>query len=278
MRGVHEMMTTQTLDLTAIKGRQQKAWSSGDYGKVGVTLTVIAELMAEAADLHPGERVLDVACGNGNTSLAAARRFCEVVGIDYVPMLLDEGRQRAEADGLAIDFREGDAEAIPFADASFDVVLSTIGVIFAPDQEKAANELMRVCKPGGRIGMANWVPDGYVGDLFKTIGKYVPPPPGLKSPFRWGTQDGLRELFGEGMGSLQTRRRTFVWRFPSARHHVEFMRGYYGPLHKAFEALDESGQQALKEDLISLVENYNRSGNGTAVWPADYLEVVAARR
>lgn len=272
------MMTTQTLDLTAIKGRQQKAWSSGDYGKVGVTLTVIAELMAEAADLHPGERVLDVACGNGNTSLAAARRFCEVVGLDYVPMLLDEGRQRAEADGLAIDFREGDAEAIPFADASFDVVLSTIGVIFAPDQEKAANELMRVCKPGGRIGMANWVPDGYVGDLFKTIGKYVPPPPGLKSPFRWGTQDGLRELFGEGMGSLQTRRRTFVWRFPSARHHVEFMRGYYGPLHKAFEALDESGQQALKEDLISLVENYNRSGNGTAVWPADYLEVVAARR
>jgi SAM-dependent methyltransferase len=278
MRGVHEMMTTQTLDLTAIKGRQQKAWSSGDYGKVGATLTVIAELMAEAADLHPGERVLDVACGNGNTSLAAALRFCEVVGIDYVPMLLDEGRQRAEADGLAIDFREGDAEAIPFADASFDVVLSTIGVIFAPDQEKAANELMRVCKPGGRIGMANWVPDGYVGDLFKTIGKYVPPPPGLKSPFRWGTQDGLRELFGEGMGSLQTRRRTFVWRFPSARHHVQFMRGYYGPLHKAFEALDEGGQQALEEDLISLVENYNRSGNGTAVWPADYLEVVAARR
>lgn len=272
------MTTPQTPDLATIKGRQQKAWSSGDYGKVGTTLTVIAELMAEAADLHPGERVLDVACGNGNTSLAAARRFCEVVGIDYVPMLLDEGRQRAEADGLAIDFREGDAEAIPFADASFDVVLSTIGVIFAPDQEKAANELMRVCKPGGRIGMANWVPDGYVGDLFKTIGKYVPPPPGLKSPFRWGTQDGLRELFGEGMGSLQTRRRTFVWRFPSARHHVEFMRGYYGPLHKAFEALDESGQQALEEDLISLVLNYNHSGNGTAVWPADYLEVVAARR
>ncbi|MBA2713917.1 MAG: AzlC family ABC transporter permease [Rubrobacteraceae bacterium] len=277
-KGVHVMTTTQAPDLTAIKGRQQKAWSSGDYGKVGATLTVIAELMAEAADLRPGERVLDVACGNGNTSLAAARRFCEVVGIDYVPMMLDEGRRRAEADGLAVDFRKGDAEDIPFPDASFDVVLSTIGVIFAPDQEKAAGELMRVCKPGGRIGMANWVPDGYVGDLFKTMGKYVPPPPGLKSPFRWGTQDGLRELFGDGMGSLQTRRRTFVWRFPSARYHVGFMRGYYGPLHKAFETLDESGQKALEEDLISLVENYNRSGNGTAVWPADYLEVVAARR
>jgi SAM-dependent methyltransferase len=272
------MTTTQTPDLMAIKGRQQKAWSAGDYGKVGVTLLMMAELVAEAADLHPGERVLDVACGNGNTVLAAARRFCEVVGIDYVPMLLDEGRQRARAEGLPVDFQEGDAEAVSFPDASFDVVLSTIGVIFAPDQEKAAGELMRVCKPGGRIAMANWVPDGYVGDLFRTMGKHVPPPPGLKSPFRWGTQEGMRELFGGGIGSLQTRRRSFVWRFPSARHHVEFMRGYYGPLNKAFGALNDEGQKALEEDLISLVEHYNRSENGTAVWPADYLEVVVARR
>jgi SAM-dependent methyltransferase len=272
------MTATQNPDLRAIKGRQQKAWSSGDYGKVGVTLLVMGELLCEAVDLRPGQRVLDVACGNGNASLAAARRFCEVVGIDYVPMLLDEGRERARADGLAVDFREGDAEDMPFPDASFDVVLSTLGVMFAPDQEKAAGELLRVCKPGGKIGMANWVPDGYVGDLFRTMGKHVPPPTGLKPPFRWGTEEGLRELLGDGIGSLQTRRRSFMWRFPSARHHVEFMRGFYGPLHKAFETLDKEGQAALEEDLISVVEHYDRSGDGTAVWPGDYLEVVATRR
>jgi SAM-dependent methyltransferase len=272
------MTTTQSPDLTAIKGRQQKAWSSGDYGKVGVTLLMMGELLADAVDLHPGQRVLDVASGNGNTSLAAARRFCEVVGIDYVPMLLDEGRERAKAEGLAVDFREGDAEELPFPDASFDVVLSTLGVMFAPNQQKAATELMRVVRPGGKIGMANWVPDGYVGDLFRTMGKYVPPPAGLKPPFRWGTEEGLRELFGEGISPMQTRRRSFMWRFPSARHHVEFMRSYYGPLQKAFETLDEGGQEALEEDLISLVEHYNLSGDGTAVWPTDYLEVVATRR
>jgi SAM-dependent methyltransferase len=272
------MTTTQSPDLSAIKGRQQKAWSAGDYGKVGVTLLMIAELLVEAVDLHPGERVLDVASGNGNTSLAAARRFGEVVGIDYVPMLLDEGRERARAEGLAVDFREGDAEELPFPDASFDVVLSTIGVMFAPNHEKAAAELLRVVRPGGKIGLANWVPDGYVGDLFRTMGKYVPPPAGLKPPFRWGTEEGLRELLGDGIGSLQSRRRSFMWRFPSARHHVEFMRSYYGPLQKAFETLDEAGQEALKEDLISVVEHYNHSGDGTAVWPADYLEVVATRR
>jgi SAM-dependent methyltransferase len=272
------MTTTQSPDLSAIKGRQQKAWSAGDYGKVGVTLLMIAELLAEAVELRPGQRVLDVASGNGNTSLAAARRFCEVVGIDYVPMLLDEGRERAEAEGLAVDFREGDAEALPFPDASFDVVLSTIGVMFAPNQEKAATELLRVVRPGGKIGLANWVPDGYVGDLFRTMGKYVPPPSGLKPPFRWGTEKGVGELLGDGVSSLELRRRSFMWRFPSARHHVEFMRGYYGPLQKAFESLDEAGQKALEEDLISVVEHYNRSDDGTAVWPADYLEVVATRR
>jgi SAM-dependent methyltransferase len=272
------MMTTRTPDLKIIKGRQQKAWSTGDYGKVGVTLLMIAEHLSEAVDVRPGQRVLDVASGNGNTALAAARRFGEVVGIDYVPALLEQGRERAQADGLLVDFREGDAENLPVPDASFDVVLSTIGVMFAPNQEKAAGELLRVVRPGGRIGLANWVPDGYVGDLFRTIGKYVPPPAGLKPPFRWGTEEGLRELLGDGVGSLQTRRRSFMWRFPSARHHVEFMRGYYGPLSKAFEALDEGGQQALEGDLISLVEQYNRSDDGTAVWPADYLEVVATRR
>jgi len=261
-----------------IKERQRKAWSAGDYGKVGVTLLVMGELLAEALDLHPGQRVLDVACGNGNSSLAAARRFCDVTGIDYVPILLEEGRERAQAEGLAVDFLEGDAEDLPFPDASFDVVLSTLGVMFAPDQDKAAEELLRVCKPAGKIGMANWVPDGYVGDLFRTMGKYVPPPAGLKPPFRWGTEEGLSELMGDGVGSLQTRRRSFVWRFPSVRHHVEFMLEFYGPLNKAFGTLDVEGQQALEEDLISLVERYNRSDDGTAVWAADYLEVVATRR
>jgi len=272
------MTTPQTPDLAAIKGRQQKAWSSGDYGRVGVTLLVMAELLAEAADLKPGHRVLDVACGNGNASLAAARRFCDVTGIDYVPMLLDEARNRAEAEGLSVDFVEGDAEELPFEDASFDVVLSTLGVMFAPDQQKAAYELLRVVRAGGTIAMASWVPDGYIGDLFKTIGKHVPPPAGLKPPFRWGTEEGLDELLDGGIGSLQTRRRTFVWRFPSVQHHVDFMREYYGPLNKAFGALDAEGQDALESDLISLAEGYNRSDDGTAVLHADYLEVVAARR
>jgi SAM-dependent methyltransferase len=272
------MTTPQTPDLATIKGRQQKAWSSGDYGKVGVTLSMMAEQLAEAADLKPGQKVLDVASGNGNAALAAARRFSDVTGIDYVPTLLDEARNRAEAEGLTIDFQEGDAEDLPFEDASFDAVLSTLGVMFAPDQQKAAGELLRVVRPGGTIGMANWVPDGYIGNLFKTIGKYVPPPPGLKPPFRWGTEEGLDELLNGGIGSLQTRRRTFVWRFPSAQHHVDFMREYYGPLNKAFGALDEEGQNALESDLISLAESYNRSDDGTAVLHADYLEIVATRR
>jgi SAM-dependent methyltransferase len=272
------MTTPQTPDLTTIKGRQKKAWSAGDYGKVGVTLTIMAELLAEAADLKPGQKVLDVASGNGNASLAAARRFGDVTAIDYVPMLLEEARKRAEAEGLSIDFREGDAEELPFEDSSFDAVLSTLGVMFAPDQQKAAEELLRVVKPGGTIALASWVPDGYIGELFKTIGRYVPPPAGLKPPFRWGTEEGLEELLDGGIGSLRSRRRTFVWRFPSERHHVGFMREYYGPLNKAFGVLDEEGQKALERDLISLAERHNHSENGTAVLHADYLEIVATRR
>jgi len=272
------MTTPQTPDLATVKGRQQKAWSSGDYGKVGVTLLIMAEQLAEAADLQPGHRVLDVASGNGNASLAAARRFCDVTGVDYVPMLLEEGRRRAEAEGLPIDFVDGDAEDLPFEDASFDVVLSTLGIMFAPNQQKAARELLRVVRPGGTIGMVNWVPDGYIGELFKTMGKYVPPPPGLKPPFRWGTEAGLDELLDGGIGSLQTRRRTLAWRFPSVRHHVEFMLEFYGPLNKALGTLDEEQQWAFEGDLISLAERYNHSENGAAVLHADYLEVVATRR
>src|SRR5215207_3872866 len=193
------MTTAQTPDLQTIKGSQQKAWSAGDYGKVGVTLTMMAETLAEAADLQPGQSVLDVASGNGNAALAAARRFADVTALDYVPMLLEEGRKRAAAEGLPVDFVEGDAENLPFEDASFDVVLSTLGVMFAPDQERAASELLRVVRPGGKIALASWAPDSYVGDLFRTMGKYVPPPAGLKPPFRWGTEEGLAELLGGGV-------------------------------------------------------------------------------
>jgi ubiquinone/menaquinone biosynthesis C-methylase UbiE len=201
-----------------------------------------------------------------------------VVGVDYVPTLLQEGRERAVAEGLEVDFREGDAEDIPFPDASFDVVLSTLGTMFAPNQEKVAEELLRVLKSGGKVGMANWTPDSFVGEMFKTIGKYVPPPAGLKSPFLWGTEERLRELFGARIGSLQTERHSFVFRYPSARHFADFFRTYYGPMSKTFEALDKEGQESLERDLIELVERYNRSGDETAVWPGHYLEVVANTR
>jgi ubiquinone/menaquinone biosynthesis C-methylase UbiE len=268
----------QAPDLRAIKQRQQKAWSTGDYGKIGVPLILMAERLCEAVDLYPGAKVLDVACGNGNTALAAARRFGEVVGLDYVPMLLEEGKERARAEGLPIDFREGDAEDLPFEDASFDAVLSTLGVMFAPDQERAAGELLRVLKPGGKIGMANWTPDSFVGELFRTMGKRVPPPTGLKPPFLWGTQERVGELFAENLSELRAERRTFVFRYPSAEYYVEYMRDYYGPMSKAFEALDEEGQQGLHRDLVELVGRYNRSGEETAVWPVGYLEVVATKR
>ncbi len=273
-------MTTQpqAADLGAIKERQQKAWSSGDYGKVGVTLVIMAERLCEAADLRPGRRVLDVATGNGNAALAAARRFCDVVAVDYVPMLLEEGRERAEAEGLRVDFREGDAENLSFADASFDVVLSTLGVMFAPNQEKVAGELLRVCRPGGMICLANWTPDSFVGEFFRTIGKHVPPPPLPNSPFRWGTEAGVRELLGDGVAEIRTERRSFAFRYRSAQHFVDYFKGYYGPSVKAFEALDAEGKEGLERDLVELVGRFNSSGDETAVVPSDYLEVVAAVR
>ena len=272
-------MTTQPQapDLGAIKKRQHKVWSSGDYGKVGITLIIIAENLCEAADLRSGQKVLDVATGNGNTALAAARRFCDVTGIDYVPMRLEEGRVRAEAEGLRVDFREGDAEHLPFGDAAFDVVVSTIGVMFAPDQEKAAGELLRVCRPGGGICLANWTPDGFVGQLFRMIGEHVPPPPLPHPPFRWGTEKGIRELLGDGIASLRTQRRRFTFRYRSTQHFVDYFRGYNGPFIAAFEALDTRGKKALERDLIGLIDRFNISDDGTAVVPSDYLEVVAIR-
>ena len=268
---------TAAPDLAAIKQRQQQTWATGDYAVVGSTLVIMAEQLCEAVDLRAGQRVLDVATGNGNAALAAARRFCEVTGVDYVPALLEQGRQRAAAEGVAVTFVEGDAEDIPFPDASFDVVLSTLGVMFTADQERAAAELLRVCRPGGKIGLANWTPDGFIGQMFRVTARYVPPPPGLKPPSLWGTEERLRELFGDGVASLRAERRSFVFRYRSFDHWLEVFRGYYGPVTKAFQALDADRQEAYAADLRTLVAQYNRSGDGTMAVPSEYLEVVAVR-
>ena len=267
-----------TMKLEVIKEKQQKTWASGNYAVIGNQLVIIGELLCEAVDVRAGDKVLDVATGGGNTAISAARRFCDVTGIDYVPELIESARKRAEVEGVEVTFEVGDAEDLPYPDASFDVVLSTLGVMFAPDQEKTAGELLRVCRPGGKIGLANWTPDGYIGNMFRTQGKHVPPPPGIKPPPLWGTEERLRELFGEGVASLEVTRRSYVWRYSSARHFVEYFRTYYGPTLKAFEALDADGQEALARDLEELLESFNISDDATLVVPSDYLEVVALRR
>jgi len=265
-------------DLSAVKTRQQGAWSSGDYATVGTTLQIVGETLCEALDLRSGQKVLDVAAGNGNVTLAAARRWCEVVSTDYVPALLERGRERAAAERLAIEFREADAEALPFADASFDAVVSTFGVMFTADQDKAAAELVRVCKPGGKIGLANWTPDGFIGQLFKTIGKYMPPPAGVKSPALWGTGARITEFFGAQASSIQLEQRDFVFRYRSAQHWLDVFKSYYGPLLKTFGALDPETRTALTDDLFALIKRFNRSGDKTMVVPSEYLEVVVTRQ
>jgi ubiquinone/menaquinone biosynthesis C-methylase UbiE len=269
--------TPATIDFAAIKGRQQVAWGSGDYAVIGTTLQIVGEMLCEAVDLRSNQRVLDVAAGNGNATLAAARRFCDVVSTDYVRALLDRGQQRAKADRLPVTFREADAEALPFADASFDVVLSTFGVMFTPDQQKAADELMRVCRPGGKIGLANWTPESFVGDVFKTVGKYVPPAPGLKSPALWGSKARLDALFGS-KASIAAERKTFVFRYMSPIHWVETFREYYGPVVKAFAAIDPEAREALERDLHVLARKFNVAEDGTLVVPSDYLEVVITKK
>ena len=265
-------------DLDTVKTRQQGAWSSGDYAIIGTTLQIVGEALCEALDLRAGQKVLDVAAGNGNVTLAAARRWCEVVSTDYVPALLERGRERATAERLAIEFRQADAEALPFADASFDVVVSTFGVMFTPNQDQAATELLRVCKRGGKIGLANWTPEGFIGQLFKTIGKHMPPPAGVKSPALWGTGAHITELFGAQTSSIQLERRNFVFRYRSAQHWLDVFKTYYGPVLKTFGALDPQAQAALTDDLFALIKRFNRSGDKTMVVPSEYLEVVVTRR
>jgi ubiquinone/menaquinone biosynthesis C-methylase UbiE len=266
-----------TIDLATIKRRQQVAWGAGDYAIIGTTLQIVGELLCEAVDLRSNQRVLDVAAGNGNATLAAARRFAEVVSTDYVDALLDRGRQRAQAEGLAVTFRQADAEALPFTDASFDVVLSTFGVMFTPNQEQAASELRRVCRPGGKIGMANWTPEGFVGKLFKTIGKYVPPPPGVKSPALWGNETHLATLFGSE-ASVAAEIRNFVFRYRSPKHWVEIFRSYYGPIVKTFAAIDAEARETFEADLYALLDEFNVAEDGTLVIPSEYLEVVVTKR
>ena len=265
-------------DYAAIKGRQQQTWASGDYQVIASLIVPVSERLCDAVDLRAGERVLDVATGSGNTAIAAARRLCEVTGVDYVPALLERGRARAAAEGLRVSFEEGDAEALPVADASYDVVLSSFGSMFAPNQEQAARELLRACRPGGRIGLANWTPDGWIGEMLRTVGRHVAPPAGLRPPTRWGSEEGLRELFDDGVVSLRMARQSFVWRFASAQQYLDLFRTYYGPVHKAFGALDGAGQEALARDLIEAVERFNRSDDPTLVVPAEYLEIVATKR
>lgn len=277
-------MTTATLekteitpDYSAIKTKQQATWGSGDYGRVGITLQITGEALCEAMDIRSGQTVLDVAAGNGNASLAAARRFCKVVSTDYVPSLLEQSRIRAEADCLAIDYQEADAENLPFPDASFDNVVSTFGVMFTPNQEKSASELMRVCKPGGKIGLANWTPDSFIGQLFKTVGRHVPPPPGVNSPAAWGTDAFLKTNFGSRVAKIDATKRQFNFRYHSPQHWLDVFRDYYGPTLKAFDALDESSGQKLRIDLLRLIDAHNLAVDGTMVVPSDYLEIVISR-
>ena len=265
------------VEMAAIKARQQAAWGSGDYAIIGNTLQIVGERLCEAVDLRSSDRVLDVAAGNGNATLAAARHFANVTSTDYVDTLLDRGRMRAEAERLAIAFQIADAENLPFKAGSFDVVLSTFGVMFAPDHQKAAGEMLRVCRSGGKIGLANWTPEGFVGNLFKTIGKYVPPPQGLQSPALWGTRTHLDQLFGSA-AQVKAEMRSFAFRYKSPAHCLAIFRGYYGPVLKAFAAIEASARERLEWDLLALMEGANVARDGSLVAPSSYLEVVITKR
>ena len=264
-------------DLAAIKKRQQATWASGDFAVIGTTLQIVGETLAEVADVRAGELVLDVAAGNGNASLAAARRFAHVTATDYVPQLLERAAERARAERLPMRFLEADAEALPFHDGSFDVALSTFGVMFAPDHARAASELLRVVRAGGRIGLANWTPEGFVGQLFKVIGKFLPPAPGLESPALWGVEPHMVRLFGRQAFEIRCNRRLFHFRYQSPAHWLQVFRDYYGPTHQAFAALDRKGQKLLEADILALLERMNIGGNESLVLPSEYMEVVIVR-
>ena len=270
--------TASNPELEAIKSKQQITWSSGDFGIIGTTLQIVGESLCEAVDLRAGSRVLDVAAGNGNCSLAAARRWCDVTSTDYVPALLEDGRRRAAGERLPMTFQEADAEALPFENESFDVVLSSFGVMFVADHARAAAELIRVCRSGGKIGLANWTPRGFIGKLFGVVGKHVPPPPALTPPSRWGVEDYLDQLFRGSASDIHTTRRDFVFRYKSPEHWIDVFRTWYGPVHKAFAGLSAEKQLQLDDDLRSLIRDFNTSGDSTVVIPGEYLEVVISKK
>ena len=263
--------------LVEIKAKQQATWSSGAYDKIAWLTSPLADTLCEAVDLKPGARVLDVATGTGHVALAAARRFADTTGVDYVPALLDVGRRRADAEGLAVTFEEGDAEALRFDDDTFDYVLSAIGVMFTADHAKAASELVRVCRPGGTIGMVNWTPAGFVGDMFRTIAKHVPPPPEAKPPGLWGTEDYLKQILGDGV-DLRIETGAISMRFLSPEHYADFFVENYGPTHKAFESLPNQDRPALQDDLVDLAARSNRARDGTAVCDFEYIVATATKR
>ncbi|MBN8736138.1 MAG: class I SAM-dependent methyltransferase [Xanthomonadales bacterium] len=278
MSAATPLPSSPTVDLAAVKTRQQAIWSSGDYAVVGTTLQIVGETLCEAVDLHAGSKVLDVAAGNGNATLAAARRWCRVTSTDYVLALLEVGRARAEAEGHHVLFKRADAEHLPFADASFDGVLSTFGVMFTPNQVQAARELLRVCRPGGRIGLANWTPDGFIGQMFRVVARHLPPPPGVPSPMSWGTRAWLDAQFGPSARTIRTQSRDFVFRYRSPAHFIEVFRTCYGPVHKLYAALDAERQAGLTRELFALLEQHNRADDGTLVVPGEYMEVVIERK
>ena len=269
--------TAITPDYEAIKSKQNAAWASGNYASIGVTLQIVGEELAEAMDLAPDSRLLDVAAGNGNATLAFARRWCQVTSTDYVDSLLARGRDRAEAEGLDVRFQIADAECLPFEGGEFDAVTSTFGVMFAPNQHQAASEMIRACRPGGKIGMANWTPDGFIGQLFKTLGGHIAPPAGVKSPAQWGSKDWIDEVFGTQAASVSFTPKDFLFRYRSPSHFVEFFRSYYGPVHKAFLALDEAGQAALERDLLATIERFNTATDGSMRVPATYAEIIVTK-
>ena len=269
---------TATPDLAAVKVKQQATWAAGDFGIIGTTLQIVGETLCEAVDLRAGSKVLDVAAGNGNCSLAAARRWCDVTSTDYVPALLEDGRRRAEGDRLPMKFQVADAEALPFDDNSFDVLLSSFGVMFAPDHEKTASELLRVCRSGGRIALANWTPRGFIGQMFVVVGRHLPPPAGVTPPSKWGTDEHVQHLFGAGAASIHSTPRDFNFRYKSPEHFIDVFRTWYGPVHKAFGALTPEKQQALHEDLLKLIASFNVSRDATMVVPSEYLETVIVKR
>jgi ubiquinone/menaquinone biosynthesis C-methylase UbiE len=264
-------------DYEAIKSRQRATWATGDYGRIGVTLQIVGEELCESAGVSAADRVLDVAAGSGNASLAAARRFADVTSTDYVPELLEQGRRRAEADGLRLITQVADAENLPFEDGSFDVVLSTFGAMFSPDHRRTAGQLLRVTKPGGRIGIANWTPDGFIGQLFKLIGGFVPPPTGLASPAEWGKETRIVELFGPYARDIKAQTKQFNFNYASAEHWIDHFRSFYGPVNKAFAGLDAAKQKSLHEGIAALLERLNRGGQRSLVVPSDYLEVVITK-